>query len=250
MIKTAMLSGVKAGTDDSLEDGTFTAYASVFDVKDSYGDVVRKGAFADTLAAWAKSDNLIPLLFGHNMEDPDYNIGYIEEAKEDDHGLFVKGVIDLDSPKGRQVYKLIKGRRLSQLSFAYDILEGAWVDKAESKSANEDDLGSYYELRKMKLHEVSLVTVGANSETEVLSVKHAADLLKAGRTVSAENEAMLRDAVNTILSVLPPEGDSSSETDASEAEPSSDPVEASTGEKAMQNSSVEDYAYFVKVASL
>ena len=53
MHKRATLSGLKAGPGDGLAEGQFTAYASVFDVKDSYGDVVRPGAFTETLAAWA-----------------------------------------------------------------------------------------------------------------------------------------------------------------------------------------------------
>ena len=40
---------LKAGPDDGLEDGQFEAYAAVFGKKDSYGDVIIPGAFADTL---------------------------------------------------------------------------------------------------------------------------------------------------------------------------------------------------------
>ena len=53
---------IKAGPDDGLADGQFTAYASVFGNKDSYGDVVVPGAFADDLAAWKDSGQHIPVL--------------------------------------------------------------------------------------------------------------------------------------------------------------------------------------------
>lgn len=160
----------KAGPDDGLADGEFTAYASVFGNKDSYGDVVMPGAFLEDLQSWKDSGNVIPLLFGHNMQDPDYNIGHVVEAKEDDHGLLVHARLDLDSPKAAQVYRLIKGRRLSQMSFAYDVLEGGEAERTKADGTKEH----VYELRKLKVYEVSTVPIGANQETEILAVKAAA----------------------------------------------------------------------------
>lgn len=196
MHKVATLSGVKAGPQDGLAEGEFTAYASVFDVKDSYGDVVRKGAFADTLAVWFSKEGgrALPLLYGHNLSDPDLNIGEIVAATEDDHGLKVHGRFDLEGGKGAQVYRLVKGRRVSELSFAYDIIEGGPAKSAE--------FGDYYELTKLKLYEVSIVPIGANPETEILAVKHLADAVKAGRVLSAKNETALRGAYEAIGSVL------------------------------------------------
>ncbi|WAB09057.1 capsid maturation protease [Arthrobacter phage Chridison] len=165
---------VKAGPEDGLKEGQFEAYASVFGNKDSYGDVVMPGAFNDSLAQWKDSGNLLPLLFGHNMSDPDYNIGHVEDAKEDDHGLLTLNQLDLESPKAAQVYRLIKGRRINQMSFAYDVLEGGWAER--QKDPNDESAGSeeYFELRKLKLYEVSVVPIGANQETEITAVKAAA----------------------------------------------------------------------------
>ena len=67
-----------------------------------------------------------------------------------------------------QVYNLVKSRRLNQLSFAYDTIDQAPVSLPGGGKANE--------LRKVKLYEVSLVPVGANSDTEVLAVKTARDV--------------------------------------------------------------------------
>lgn len=154
---------VKADSDDSAENGTFTAYASVFGNKDSYGDVVKSGAFADTLKEWEASGNVLPVLYGHDFADPFSNIGSVVEAEEDDHGLKITGKLDLDNPKAAQVYKLLKEKRLSQMSFAFDVLKGAWVDDEEE--------GDYYSIDKVKLYEVSVVPIGANQETEILAVK-------------------------------------------------------------------------------
>lgn len=160
------------------EKGEFTAYASVFGNVDSYGEVVEKGAFADTLKEWKDSGNPIPLLWGHNMSDPDYNVGAITEAKEDENGLLVKAQIDMDSPKAAQVFRLIKSGRVGQMSFAFDVLEGA-EGKLDSSDGEKDAGGgqSVYFLKKLKLYEVSVVPIGANQATEILSVKSALSAL-------------------------------------------------------------------------
>ncbi|MDI9959228.1 MULTISPECIES: HK97 family phage prohead protease [unclassified Rhodococcus (in: high G+C Gram-positive bacteria)] len=157
---------IKAGGDDGLGEGEFTAYASVFDVLDSYGDVVQRGAFTKSIAAWAKSGNTLPILYGHDAKNPHMNVGGVVSMVEDERGLKIHGRLDLDTPTGDQVYRLVKGRRLSQLSFAYDEVRTRPVK-------GDPRLGNYKSLEELHLHEVSLVPVGANRETSVLAVKAA-----------------------------------------------------------------------------
>jgi uncharacterized protein len=195
-LKNAMVL-VKAGPDAGLEEGQFEAYASIFGNIDSYGDVVQPGAFENTLKEWAESGNFLPVLFGHNMADPDYNIGHVLEAKEDERGLWVRGQLDLDSAKGAQVHRMLKGKRISQLSFAYDVIKGTW---------GQLDGVDVYELHEVKIYEVSLVTIGANQETEVLAVKTAMESLdagvKEGRVLSSKHVDSLRAARDSIDAVL------------------------------------------------
>lgn len=155
---------IKAGTDDGLGEGEFIAYASVFGNVDSAGDVVQRGAFAKTIEAWAKSGNTLPILYGHDAKNPHMNVGGVVSMVEDDRGLKVHGKLDLETDTGAQVYRLIKGRRLSQLSFAYDEIRTRPVK-------GDPRLGSYKSLDELHVHEVSLVPVGANRETAVLAVK-------------------------------------------------------------------------------
>ncbi len=191
-MKIKQLVQVKLGEAAGLAEGEFIAYASVFGNKDSYGDVVMPGAFTNTLAKWAEKDAVIPLLFGHRMDDPDFNIGYVD-AEEDDHGLKVHGFIDLDAPKGKSTHRAMKNGRLSQMSFAYDVIDGGWTTR---------DGEEFYELRELDLFEVSVVTVGANQETEILAIKSTVaalvDGVKAGRVLSAKNEETLRTAINAL----------------------------------------------------
>lgn len=153
--------GVKAEAFNE-ETGEFTGYASVFDVVDSYGDVVRKGAFTETLKEWAESSRTIPVLYGHDFRDPFSNIGGVTSAVEDDHGLKITARLDMDNPKAAQVHRLLKEGRLSEMSFAYYVREAAWdtVDEQE-----------VYELRDLKLLEVSVVPIGANPATSITDVK-------------------------------------------------------------------------------
>lgn len=192
---------VKAGPDDGLEDGEFIVYPSTFTRQpDSYGDVVAKGAFADDIAARAEAGYVLPGLYGHRMDDPDYFIASATEEAEDEHGWRVRGFFDLDNPKAAQTYRLAKSKRLNQLSFAYDTLDEGQVELEDGEKANE--------LRRLKVYEFSFVPIGANQDTSIVAVKSAVDALttwpgfKAGRTLSAKNESALREARDHIDSVL------------------------------------------------
>ncbi|WIC89430.1 capsid maturation protease [Microbacterium phage BAjuniper] len=198
-LKSVRLTGIKAAGDPGVDlaEGEFLAYASTWTREpDSYGDVVAKGAFADTIAEWEKSGNVLPILFGHDLVDPFSNLGYAKSLVEDDHGLLVHASLDLENPKAKQVYRMLKGRRINQMSFAYDVLEDGIVELEKDKTARE--------LRKMALHEVSVVPFGANSDTEVLAVKALEQSLqlKAGRVISAKNLDSLKAAYEALGAVI------------------------------------------------
>lgn len=146
------------------EDGAgFTGYASVFDNIDAYGDIMRKGAFTKSLADYGKDGAGVPAYWGHRMDDPMMNIGITTRAVEDDHGLLVEVRLGETTEVEKQVRRLLLEGRVKQMSFAFDYVEAAWVEK-EGES-------SFYEVREVRLHEVSVVPVGANQETEILSAK-------------------------------------------------------------------------------
>ncbi|QRP98954.1 HK97 family phage prohead protease [Corynebacterium sp. FDAARGOS 1242] len=173
---------------DEAPEGYISAYAAVFNNVDSYGDVIRRGAFEETLKEWEESGNNIPLLYGHDFADPFSNIGVVTSAVEDDHGLKIEAVLDLDNEKAAQVHRLIKERRLSQMSFAFRVL-----DAAESIVDDEH----VFELKRLKLYEVSVVPIGANEQTEILSVKNASEMLstavkQAGKLSEAERAHLAR----------------------------------------------------------
>lgn len=152
-------------TEDGLPGG-FTGYAAVFGNVDLGGDMIVKGAFADCLQARFPGEGAgVPVYWNHNLDDPFSNIGVTRRALEDDHGLFVDVELDTATSWGKQVARLLKDGRVTQMSFTFDVQEGAFVES--------DELGAYYELRKLNLFEVSVVPIGMNQATEILSVKSA-----------------------------------------------------------------------------
>jgi HK97 family phage prohead protease len=228
LVKSAAVEIKAAG--EGLEPGQFEAFVSVMGNKDSYGDVVVPGAFDDTLAEWAASGNPIPVVWSHRYADVDNHIGIVLEAEQrtvaGKTGLWVKAQLDTepDDRVALKVGRLMKAGRLTQFSFSYDVVEGAYVKSAE--------LGDYYELRKLRLYEVGPTLIGANSETELLAAKALREIageIKAGRTLSAKNEDLLRtahDSIGTVLDTL-----DSNDGKAMPDEPGGSPMRPGAAEK-------------------
>lgn len=233
LTKTASVQVKAVGADDGLDEGQFEAIVSVFGNVDSYGDRVVQGAFAESLAEWEASGNPIPVYWAHQMQDPDFNLGHVLQAEERPEGLWVRAQLDLEGSKAQTVYRLMKGRRVTQFSFAYDTLEYTVVH-------SEDD-DPVWELTKLKLHEVGPCPVGVNQETSLLAVKAAHQVAervmveaKAGRVISSANETTLRTAYDSIGSVL------AQITDADEGKASAAPpakAEEPAGAKAEEQTS-------------
>ncbi|WP_428964510.1 HK97 family phage prohead protease [Micromonospora fluostatini] len=198
LIKTAPARIKAAGQADGLGDGEFEAIVSVFGNVDSYGDVVMPGAFTDVLADWAATGDPIPVIWSHNWYDPFAHIGTVLEARETDVGLWVKGLVDLD-PEARtaaQVYRLLRGRRVTQFSFAYDVAEASWAER---------DGRDVYELRKFgALYEVGPCLVGANQDTDLLSAKARllAAGVKEGRVLAQAHLDRLKEAHGALGEVI------------------------------------------------
>ena len=185
-------------------DGTITGYASTWDREpDSYGDIVAKGAFAETLKQWGEREAHIPFLYGHRLDDPKYNIGWCE-AEEDERGLKFTAHLDADSEKAQYVRKLYKEGRIYQFSFAFDVLDACEVELDDGTKANE--------LRKLDLYEISAVQIPANAHAEVVEVK-------AGRRNSKKDEDQLREILEQLDAIRSTITDLIGEEDEPEDEP-------------------------------
>lgn len=163
-------------------NGTLEGYASTWIQKpDSYGDVVKAGAFANTLTERWNGGKGIPLLWAHQMDNLSSYIG-TAEAEEDEKGLHFLAHFD-GTEEAQRVRDLYKDGRLSKFSFAYDILDEGPIELDGGVKANE--------LRELDLYEISCVCVPANDDAGVLDVK-------AGRRNSKKDEEAIRDAINAL----------------------------------------------------
>lgn len=142
------------------DNGEFEGYGSVFGVKDSYSDIVVKGAFESSLAKWKEKGNLPALLWQHKMDEP---IGVYTEMSEDENGLLLKGrlLID-DDPLAKRAHAHMKAGSLTGLSIGYSLND---YDYDSTKDA--------FILKEIDLWEVSIVTFPANEEARISDVKTA-----------------------------------------------------------------------------
>lgn len=131
----------------------FSGYASTYGNVDEGGDVVVRGAFADSLKARPKPK----LLWQHDMREP---IGVPAQLTSDEHGL--KGTWRLSkTARGSDAYELLKDGAIDSLSIGY----------IPSQAEYRDD--GVRLLKSVDLLEVSLVSLPMNEQALVTTVKAA-----------------------------------------------------------------------------
>lgn len=176
------------------ENGVVEGYASTWTkTPDSYGDIVIKGAFTDTLKKRKATGHPFPLCFNHDF---DQIIGAVFEAYEDDYGLKIRASF-LNTPAAQEKRELVKEGIVWQFSFAYSVLG------SEAPTEEEKKQGIWQKLTKLDLYEVSLVPVPANQTAVVTDIKNDDNIEeKAGKRNSAKDEALIRDAISALQALL------------------------------------------------
>ncbi|WP_112312259.1 HK97 family phage prohead protease [Pseudogemmobacter bohemicus] len=140
---------------EDTEAGTFEGYANVFGVVDRVGDIVMPGAFTATLATSRK----VKFLFQH---DANQILGVIDELKEDETGLFIKGRW-ADTDRATEIRELVKMKAIEEFSIGYRTLDYAY-----------DNEGNRL-LKAVDLWEVSAVTFPANPDSKITDSKSIDD---------------------------------------------------------------------------
>lgn len=167
-------------------NGTLEGYASTWvRVPDSYGDIVKEGAFKSSLKTRWNGGKGIPLLWAHQMDNLKAFIGKAD-AEEDEKGLHFYASFD-DTEEAQRVRELYKDGRLSKFSFAYDVKAQGAVTLEDGTKANE--------LTELDIYEISCVTVPANDTAEVVDVK-------AGKRNSAKDADAIKQAISLLQGVL------------------------------------------------
>lgn len=134
------------------DDGSFSGYASLHNVVDSYNDIILPGAFGGSLDVAS-----VKLLWQHDPKSP---IGVLTKIEETLTGLYVEAKILTTIEKGREAYELLKASVIDGLSIGFETIEHKLV-------------GEYRYITKLKLWEISVVTFPANDLARVRDVRSA-----------------------------------------------------------------------------
>lgn len=181
--------------------GEFSGYASVFGNVDDGGDIVVKGAFAETIVEDFARIKILALHNGCWLP-----VGKPIELREDDHGLFIRGKIS-DTSMGRDIQTLLKDGVLNELSIGYEAIDYEIDEEAHVRY-----------LKRIKLWEVSIVTWAMNDQATIDDVKSLAEELRteamSGKMSRARLNALkpfiavvreLADILSPFLESPPPE---------------------------------------------
>jgi uncharacterized protein len=122
--------------------GVFEGYASLFHARDGSGDIVMPGAFVNALKR--KTGAGIRMLFNHDPSEP---VGSWIDIKENTRGLFVRGRLNMNVQRGRELFALLEGGGLDGLSIGF-----------RAVSVRRDKVSQVRRLLEIDLWEISLVT--------------------------------------------------------------------------------------------
>jgi uncharacterized protein len=157
----------------SLDDsGKISGYASTFGNTDSDGDVIMRGAFANSIRRARETGKYPKMLWQHDTRKI---IGKYTHMEEDAHGLKIEGHLILEVEQAREAHALAKAGVLDSMSVGFNIPQGG------SNMTNEGRI-----ITQADLWEVSLVTFPANEQAMLTSVKQ--------RWTERDLERHLRDA--------------------------------------------------------
>ena len=156
--KRAIIAEIKRATlqiTGHTRAGSFEGYASVFGLPDLGGDIVVRGAFRDSLAQ--RGARGIKLLWQHDSSEP---LGVWTSIAEDARGLHVKGQLNLDVGRAREIHALMREGAVDGLSIGFRTDRSATDTKTGIRS-----------LQKIDLWEISVVTFPMLPQARVSAVK-------------------------------------------------------------------------------
>jgi HK97 family phage prohead protease len=151
------------------DEGQIEGIAWPFGTPDRAGDTITKGAFAEARAP-------LPLLFGH---DPDQPIGVWDSIQETTAGLIVKGkLLIADVQRAREAHALVKAGAMRGLSIGF-----------RTKSATPRK-GGGRTISALELVECSLVTIPCHPGARVTSAKDASRALALAEAINRAASAL------------------------------------------------------------
>jgi uncharacterized protein len=169
--------GVERPLHAASGTGVFVGYASLFGKRDSADDIVMPGAFSDSIRK--RGVRGIRMLFQHDPAEP---VGTWMELVENQRGLWVRGQLDTNVQRGRELQSLLETGGIDGLSIGF-----------KTQLATQDRGLRARRITKIDLWEISLVTFpmldGARVSTVTDRARALADqvFLKSPQTSRQEN---------------------------------------------------------------
>jgi uncharacterized protein len=138
------------------DGGAITGLAWKFGQADRVGDMIEPGAFA-------KAAMPLPMLFGHDMNDP---VGAWDAAEVKSDGLHLSGKLLVeDLPRAREVRALVQSGAVRGISIGF-IARKSFARPGGGRT-----------IQQLELFEASLVTIPMHPGAKVTSAKSAVEAL-------------------------------------------------------------------------
>ena len=189
------------------ETGMIAGFFSTYDeTPDSYGDIIKPGAFTETIKKREESGHPFPLCFNHDFSQV---IGVVDKIEDTEKGPYIEAHF-LDTDLAQDVRKMLKSGAIYQFSFAYDVL--GW----ENPSEEQRKAGVWNILTKLDVFEISVVTVPANQNAVATEVKSLDPEIKAGKRNSKKDADVINQIIELAKSLLDEPDDTTEPEDNSE----------------------------------
>lgn len=173
------------------DTGELTGYFSTYQpVADSYGDCVAPGCFTETIKAWEEKGKHIPLVWNHNMDDPELIIGQVDKIEDDEYGPLMTAHF-YDTPKAQAARNLMKEGSVYQFSYAYAIDSARKPD--ENEKAADPNINQV--LESVSLMEITITPTPAQPLAEMVAVK-------AGKRNRKSDEDTIKEIISLANSLL------------------------------------------------
>ena len=164
---------------DTFPAGYIAGWASTPDL-DHYGDIIRSGAFDESISERGLSGpEGVKLLIQHDAGKP---AGTIEVLESRDGKLWMEARLNLDISYVKDYYEAAKMNGGMNFSVGFYIKDGEYDEEHDIRQITDGDL-----------IEVSLVTFPGNRHAHMLHVKDAPDEPLTFTTLSAFEKALVAD---------------------------------------------------------
>ena len=151
--------GKECKKDSDEELGVFYG-AMATEHKDRGNDIIAPDAFDESLNRYKKSKRDIRLFYQHDTREFPIGIIPINSVSKDGKSWTIKGELNLETQRGREIYSLMKQGALSDLSIGY--------------TPNETDYkGKNRIIKSLELWEVSVVSEPMNPKATINEIKGA-----------------------------------------------------------------------------